>query len=98
MLAQDISLFQDFEQYFKIWELVLQFLDSKECLSHLIRYGLFQIVRQKIEYFQERNFYFSVMVVERLETTLPMILKKLKLLSVLLHVTDVIYQKELQIA
>ncbi|EGR29575.1 hypothetical protein IMG5_153470 [Ichthyophthirius multifiliis] len=105
---QNLSEQQYFDSYFKIWELMQNFLDSKECLSYLLKYGFLNIIKQQINYFQDEQLFYKEFIIinlneknennEKSQAQFKIIIYRLKLLSLLLSCIDQIFQKELIIS
>lgn len=59
----------NFQGYFKVWEMLQNFFDSRECLSYLIKYGLVRIIKLQLNYFQDaEQFYEDVKAKRRVES------------------------------
>ncbi|KAM3134586.1 hypothetical protein pb186bvf_013228 [Paramecium bursaria] len=53
---QDFSNEKQFEKYWRIWNIYNFLIPSKECLNYLVKYGYFNLIKQKMQYFTSPSF------------------------------------------
>ncbi|EAR95231.2 hypothetical protein TTHERM_00378950 (macronuclear) [Tetrahymena thermophila SB210] len=99
LLEQKLSDENNFEGYFKIWEVLQNFFDSRECLSQILKYGLVKIIKMQLNYYQDYDLFYEEVKQQKKnekknQNSFNFIIERIKLLGLILDCVNSIFQKD----